>query len=319
MSTEEDTELRDLVTQMLESNGALGRIKAELRANVFLALQDQETINKRPKSFANTKLQNFCNSDAGRTVTSLVYEFLEYFNLDFTLAVFGPESNSRELYNGRKHLANDLDFNDNNSTFNEPLLAHVFRNSLDTNEKPPNDVLKKFTDSNDENRVAESDTSDVEKNDFNHVDYDNFFDDELPNNMSKYTSLSINKKQKNSEDEKTNSSQSHKPKNEAKYNSNYSYKDSSIDSEEQDSYSEDEFENSNASHFGITPRSGDRSGRSDRAKSIEEEIVEEDDLSEFSDHLKSNGYNGDEITTDRTVSPSDQNDIDNYFEDIDPP
>ncbi|XP_007948677.1 centrosomal protein 43 [Orycteropus afer afer] len=39
---EEDTELRDLLVQTLENSGVLNRIKAELRAAVFLALEEQE-------------------------------------------------------------------------------------------------------------------------------------------------------------------------------------------------------------------------------------------------------------------------------------
>ena len=45
-TTEEDTELRDLVAATLENSGVLGKIKAQLRANVYIALeegnQDQE-------------------------------------------------------------------------------------------------------------------------------------------------------------------------------------------------------------------------------------------------------------------------------------
>ena len=39
---DEDTELRDLVTQTLENNGLLGKIQAQLRAGVFLALEDTD-------------------------------------------------------------------------------------------------------------------------------------------------------------------------------------------------------------------------------------------------------------------------------------
>ncbi|XP_058591873.1 centrosomal protein 43 isoform X4 [Neofelis nebulosa] len=41
---EEDTELRDLLVQTLENSGVLNRIKAELRAAVFLALEEQEKV-----------------------------------------------------------------------------------------------------------------------------------------------------------------------------------------------------------------------------------------------------------------------------------
>lgn len=62
MSTEEDTELRDLVAQTLESNGCLSKIRvnyekfnvicfikivyfqAQLRASVFLALDEDEGV-----------------------------------------------------------------------------------------------------------------------------------------------------------------------------------------------------------------------------------------------------------------------------------
>lgn len=61
MSTEEDTELRDLVFQTLETKGCLSKVrvsqnwnfvmiycrfhfKAQLRASVFLALDDDENL-----------------------------------------------------------------------------------------------------------------------------------------------------------------------------------------------------------------------------------------------------------------------------------
>ena len=35
----------------------------------------------------------FCFCSSGRLVTGLVREFLEYFDLDFSIAVFDPETN----------------------------------------------------------------------------------------------------------------------------------------------------------------------------------------------------------------------------------
>ncbi|XP_042301724.1 centrosomal protein 43 isoform X4 [Sceloporus undulatus] len=92
-ATEEDTELRDLLVQTLESSGVLNKIKAELRAAVFLALEEQEKVeNKTP--LVNESLRKFLNTKDGRLVASLVAEFLQFFNLDFTLAVFQPESST---------------------------------------------------------------------------------------------------------------------------------------------------------------------------------------------------------------------------------
>ncbi|XP_011891959.1 PREDICTED: FGFR1 oncogene partner isoform X4 [Cercocebus atys] len=93
---EEDTELRDLLVQTLENSGVLNRIKAELRAAVFLALEEQEKVeNKTP--LVNESLKKFLNTKDGRLVASLVAEFLQFFNLDFTLAVFQPETSTGAL------------------------------------------------------------------------------------------------------------------------------------------------------------------------------------------------------------------------------
>ncbi|NXL65472.1 FR1OP protein, partial [Chordeiles acutipennis] len=92
-TTEEDTELRDLLVQTLESSGVLNKIKAELRAAVFLALEEQEKVeNKTP--LVNESLKSFLGTKDGRLVAGLVAEFLRFFNLDFTLAVFQPESST---------------------------------------------------------------------------------------------------------------------------------------------------------------------------------------------------------------------------------
>ena len=44
---EEDTELRDLVLGALNANGMLGKIKAQLRSSVFLALDDDQESTVR--------------------------------------------------------------------------------------------------------------------------------------------------------------------------------------------------------------------------------------------------------------------------------
>ena len=45
--TEEDIELKDMVTQLLDSNGVLNKLKAQLRAHVYTAL---ESGRVNPKS-----------------------------------------------------------------------------------------------------------------------------------------------------------------------------------------------------------------------------------------------------------------------------
>ncbi|XP_027795315.1 centrosomal protein 43 isoform X1 [Marmota flaviventris] len=123
---EEDTELRDLLVQTLENSGVLNRIKAELRAAVFLALEEQEKVeNKTP--LVNESLKKFLNTKDGRLVASLVAEFLQFFNLDFTLAVFQPETSTFQSLEGRENLARDLGIIEAEGTVGGPLLLEVIR------------------------------------------------------------------------------------------------------------------------------------------------------------------------------------------------
>ncbi|XP_054252052.1 centrosomal protein 43 [Indicator indicator] len=125
-ATEEDTELRDLLVQTLESSGVLNKIKAELRAAVFLALEEQEKVeNKTP--LVNESLRSFLGTKDGRLVAGLVAEFLRFFNLDFTLAVFQPESSTLNGLDGRENLARDLGIIEAEGTVGGPLLLEVVR------------------------------------------------------------------------------------------------------------------------------------------------------------------------------------------------
>ncbi|NXV88768.1 FR1OP protein, partial [Calonectris borealis] len=125
-ATEEDTELRDLLVQTLESSGVLNKIKAELRAAVFLALEEQEKVeNKTP--LVNESLKSFLGTKDGRLVAGLVAEFLRFFNLDFTLAVFQPESSTLNGLDGRENLARDLGITEAEGPVGGPLLLEVVR------------------------------------------------------------------------------------------------------------------------------------------------------------------------------------------------
>ncbi|XP_048456602.1 FGFR1 oncogene partner isoform X2 [Rhincodon typus] len=127
MSAEEDTELRDLLVQTLENSGVLNKIKAEIRAAVFLALEEQERVeNKTP--LVNESLKKFLNTEDGRLVAGLVAEFLQFFNLDFTLAVFRPETNTFTGLDGRDNLARELGIHEREELKGVPLLLEVIRN-----------------------------------------------------------------------------------------------------------------------------------------------------------------------------------------------
>ncbi|KAI1897349.1 hypothetical protein AGOR_G00082400 [Albula goreensis] len=125
-AAEEDTELRDLLIQNLENNGVLNKIKAELRAAVFLALEEQDKVeNKAP--LVNESLKKCLNTKDGRLVASLITDFLQVFNLDFTLAVFQPEINTLNGLESREAVARELGLTEQEGNKGTPLLLELIK------------------------------------------------------------------------------------------------------------------------------------------------------------------------------------------------
>uniref|UniRef100_A0A1B6I7I8 FGFR1 oncogene partner (FOP) N-terminal dimerisation domain-containing protein n=1 Tax=Homalodisca liturata TaxID=320908 RepID=A0A1B6I7I8_9HEMI len=126
MSVNGNTELRDLVSQTLENTGVLSKIRAELRANVFLVLEEHEAFKGRNLPFCNSVLKNFLSTQEGIAAISLVREFLEFFGLEFTVSVFEPETQagSDYTYVGRNKLAHNLKLDSGKKS---PLIAQILQ------------------------------------------------------------------------------------------------------------------------------------------------------------------------------------------------
>ncbi|XP_073672575.1 centrosomal protein 43 isoform X2 [Garra rufa] len=125
-ATEEDTELRDLLIQNLENSGVLNKIKAELRAAVFLALEEQDKVeNKTP--LVNENLKKSLNTKDGRLVAGLITDFLQVFSLDFTLAVFQPEISTLNGLESRETLSKELGISESEVNKNTPLLLELVK------------------------------------------------------------------------------------------------------------------------------------------------------------------------------------------------
>ncbi|KAK2855807.1 hypothetical protein Q5P01_004542 [Channa striata] len=125
-AAEDDTELRDLLIQNLENSGVLNKLKAEMRAAVFLAMEEQDKVeNKIP--LINENLKRCLNTQDGRLVASLIVDFLQVFNLDFTLAVFQPEINSLNCLDSRDLVCRELGLSEFEVDRNSPLLLELVR------------------------------------------------------------------------------------------------------------------------------------------------------------------------------------------------
>lgn len=126
MAQSENTELRDLVIDALEKNGSLAKIRALLRANIFLAFEeDCENVKHNPS------LDNILQMPEGLLSLSLIHEFLEYCNLRNTMFVYVSESRQGKeyKYEGRKRLAERFGSLKRELT-KEPLLVTIIKTIL---------------------------------------------------------------------------------------------------------------------------------------------------------------------------------------------
>uniref|UniRef100_A0A669BEB3 Centrosomal protein 43 n=1 Tax=Oreochromis niloticus TaxID=8128 RepID=A0A669BEB3_ORENI len=97
-----------------------------MRAAVFLAMEEQDKLeNKSP--LVNENLTKCLNTKDGRLVASLIMDFLQVFNLDFSLAVFQPEINSASCLDGRDQVCRELGLSDSDLNRESPLMLELVR------------------------------------------------------------------------------------------------------------------------------------------------------------------------------------------------
>lgn len=131
MAQTEDTELRDLVIDALEKNGSLAKIRALLRANIFLAFDDERDNLKQ-----NPNLDSIFKLPEGVLSLSIIHEFLEFCNLKNTLFVYVSESrqNKEYKYEGRKGLMDKINLI--NQDLKEPILITLIKTLLKYQHSP---------------------------------------------------------------------------------------------------------------------------------------------------------------------------------------
>jgi len=121
----------------------LAKIRAQLRASVFLALEEQETTKKKAP-LQNEKAKQFGETETGRLCAEVVADLLESLNLDATLSVFTSEfhlANRRS----RSALATALDLPSNLTNESRPLLAAVLESDRRGSGKTDKDLTPTAT------------------------------------------------------------------------------------------------------------------------------------------------------------------------------
>ena len=135
--TDEEAEFRDVLVSSLGSKGVFNKCRAEVRANVFLALEQQEEEEGAGSTLQEPKVAKYVQTREGAIVLSLIREFLQFYELEYSLAVFEPESSIEDISRSREQLS--LDMGVRASVGDRPLLHHIiFNNSplADTHTQP---------------------------------------------------------------------------------------------------------------------------------------------------------------------------------------
>ncbi|KAG1930663.1 lisH domain-containing protein FOPNL [Rhinichthys klamathensis goyatoka] len=115
------TELKSALKETLEARGVLGQLKARIRAEVFSALDDQNTP-RPPLSHENL------------LINELIREYLEFNKYRYTASVLTAESGQPEVPLDRQFMANELNVAEDSSAKAVPLmygLLHHFLSSKD--------------------------------------------------------------------------------------------------------------------------------------------------------------------------------------------
>ncbi|XP_074866598.1 centrosomal protein 20 isoform X2 [Carettochelys insculpta] len=113
-------ELKAVLKDTLEKRGALGQIKARIRAEVFNALDDQSEP-RPPLSHENL------------LINELIREYLEYNKYKYSASVLTAESGQPEVPLDRQFLAHELNIVEDPNRRSVPLLygmvAHFLHGS----------------------------------------------------------------------------------------------------------------------------------------------------------------------------------------------
>ncbi|XP_074741585.1 centrosomal protein 20 isoform X1 [Strix uralensis] len=127
-------ELKAVLKDTLEKRGALGQIKARIRAEVFNALDDQSEP-RPPLSHENL------------LINELIREYLEYNKYKYAASVLTAESGQPEVPLDRQFLAKELNIvEDANGKSVRPLLYGILSHFLHGgNEESTQNILPKVS------------------------------------------------------------------------------------------------------------------------------------------------------------------------------
>ncbi|KAK9064126.1 hypothetical protein SSX86_017998 [Deinandra increscens subsp. villosa] len=143
--TREMMDLKTLVTRTLEKKGVLAKIRAELRASVFEAIEEEDKAIEKDEGLppallgsCNDRARQLHASPSGKLLTALICEYLDWAQLNHTLKVFLPECNlQKDAWKTElKDLSTKNGYDMNRNGDGGPLLLDVLEGYLKVESQP---------------------------------------------------------------------------------------------------------------------------------------------------------------------------------------
>ncbi|EEF38502.1 FGFR1 oncogene partner, putative [Ricinus communis] len=137
--TREMMDLKTLVTRTLEKKGVLAKIRAELRASVFEAIEEEDRVIEKDEGLppallgsCNERAKQLHASPSGRLLTALICEYLDWAQLNHTLKVYLPECNLQKdsWKTELKEFSSKNGYDPNRNGDSGPLLLDVLEGFL---------------------------------------------------------------------------------------------------------------------------------------------------------------------------------------------
>ena len=119
-------ELKNIGIQTLETNGVLGQVRAQLRSCVFKVIDNQDQVESKKSNFhwENPHARKLRDNKSSTLAAELIREFLEFYRLDYTLAIYGPEVNLKGKTEDKDGLARRAGFS-TGAAKDKPILLQM--------------------------------------------------------------------------------------------------------------------------------------------------------------------------------------------------
>ncbi|XP_071732873.1 protein TONNEAU 1a-like isoform X2 [Rutidosis leptorrhynchoides] len=147
-------DLKTLVTRSLEKKGVLAKIRAELRASVFEAIEEEDKVIEKDEGLSpallgscNDRARKLHASPMGHLLTALVCEYLDWAQLSHTMKVYLPECNmQKDAWKAElKDLSNKYGYDVNRNGDNGPMLLNILGGFLESLEHQPQERRRLVT------------------------------------------------------------------------------------------------------------------------------------------------------------------------------